>query len=198
MARNNKKGMKSKKAGVGNIIWKVTKEVAGPLVFVEQLTHKDRETMGDEFNDAPITQKAKILVNIIGGRMIGISPFKDEVQAPQTINFSGIFNRWTGLGIALKAYGLTSKGIKVDGKTLLPHGSKLEQLGTRVLTGGVAGGIFDAPPGSGVKSSQTGTRHIKLIGTQPQRVLQRGISQQIVPVLRQEISVSDSAMTSIE
>lgn len=151
------------KSNIGSMIWKVAKELATPVAFLDQISAKDRETLGDSWSNAPITQKLKILTNIVGGRITGINLFKDEVQAPQTINFGGIFNRWTGLGAALLVYSFVAKGIKINGSTLLPHGSKLAQIGKRLLTGGAFGGIFDAPA-DGSKAA-TGTRHIQLAGS---------------------------------
>ena len=200
MAKNNKNNGKSKKTSIGGMIWKGVKEAAGPLVFVEQLTHKDRETMGDAFNSAPLMQKGKILVNLILGRISGINPFPDEVQAPATINFSGIFNRWSGLGIGMIIYGAIDDSIKINGKTILPHGSKIKQLSSRVLTGGIFGGIFDAPGDKPAKSGQTGTKHIQLIGTQStnlstqtRRIDSSGQRQLIAP-----LTVPDSAMESFD
>ena len=145
-----------------SMIWTVAREAATPISFLDQISRKDRETMGDSFNSAPITQKLKILVNIVGGRMTGINLFSDEVQAPQTINFAGMFNRWTGLGAGMLVYGFISKGVTINGQKLLPHGSKLSALGKRLLTGGAFGGLFDAP-GDGSKPAQAqGTRHIQL------------------------------------
>lgn len=160
--RNGRKNGNGKRKGIGNMIWKVARELATPISFLDQISRKDRETMGDAFNNAPVTQKLKILANIVTGRTTGINLFSDEVQAPQTINFSGIFNRWTALGIGMSIYGFVAKGVTINGVKILPHGSKLSQLGTRLLTGGAFGGIFDAP-GDGSKPAQAqGTRNIQL------------------------------------
>lgn len=164
LARFRRKKNGNSKKGIGNMVWKVARELATPVSFVDQITRKDRETMGAAFNQAPLTQKLKIMSNIITGRMTGINLFPNEVQAPQTINFAGIFNRWTGLGAAMMlVYGPLAKSIKINGTSILPHGSKVEQLGRRLFTGGIFGGVFDAP-GDGSKPV-TGTRHIQLIGS---------------------------------
>lgn len=210
MAMKRKNGNKSKKASFGNMLWKGVKVLAGPLVFVEQVSHNDREIMGDAFNSAPASQKGKILINILLGRTVGISPFADEVQAPQTINFSGIFNRWSGLGAGMKVYSLLARSIKVDNRTILPHASKIDSLGTSVLTSGVAGGVFS--PSLGVQGggiiAAAQTKHIKLTGTNNNQIQRSKImnnvqsfsrvkSQPNVAVLQQEVTIPDMAMVSI-
>jgi len=148
--------------GLGGLVWKVARELATPVSFLDQISKKDRQTMGAAVNNAPITQKLKIMTNIVLGRTMGINPFSDEVQAPQTINFGGMFNRWTGLGAGAIIYSFIAEAITINGKKILPHGGKLRQIGIRTLTGGAAGGIFDAP-GDGSKPSQSkGTRNIQL------------------------------------
>ena len=177
------------RSSIGGMIWKVAREVATPVAFFDQISQKDRETLGSAWSDAPITQKLKILTNITIGRMTGINPFKDEVQAPATQNFGGIFNRWTGLGAGLLIYGLVAKNLKVGGKTILPHGPKLSSLGKRVLTGGAFGGFFDAP-GNGTKSI-SGTRHIQLQGSQT------NTSQRTFHNTSNQLVVLDSAESSL-
>jgi len=110
------------------------------------------------------------------------------VILPVTI-LARIFNKWTGLGVGLIIYSFVAKGIKINGKTLLPHGSKLEQIGKRLLTGGAFGGVFDAPA-DGTKEI-TGTRHIQLAGTQTDTV------QKTFHNTGNQILVQDSAESSL-
>jgi len=151
------------KTGLAGMAWKVAREIATPVSFLDQISQKDRETLGTAWTAAPLTQKLKILTNIVTGRTTGINLFSDEVQAPQTINAGGMFNKWTGLGAGLIVAGAVFENFKINGKKLLPHGSKMNQLGKRLLIGGAAGGLFDAPE-NGSKSAQGGTRHIQLAG----------------------------------
>lgn len=181
--------MAKTRSGIGGMIWKFARELATPVAFLDQISQKDRETLGTAWSDAPITQKLKILVNIVGGRMTGINLFPGEVQAPQTINFGGIFNKWTGLGVGLMIYGSISKHVKIGGTTILPHGSKLSALGKRLLTGGAFGGLFDAP--SDGSKAATGTRHIQLQGSQT------NTSQRTFHNTSNQLVVLDSAESSL-
>ena len=177
------------KTGIGGMIWKVARELATPVAFLDQISSKDRATLGVAWTAAPTTQKLKILANIVTGRITGINFFSDEVQAPQTINFGGIFNKWSGLGVGLIIVGAVVENLKINGKKILPHGSKMGQIGHRLLTGGVFGGIFDAP-NDGSKPV-TGTRHIQLAGSQT------NTSQRTFSNTSNQMLVADSAESSL-
>ena len=204
MAKNNKNGngKKSKKSSIGGMLWKGIKETAGPLIFVSNVTEVDRETMGDSYNEAGFMQKGKILVNLIGGRMLGITTFGDEVTAPATFHIEGIFNKWTGLGVALKLYAAAARGIKLGGKTLLPHGGKMDQLSTRVFTAGIVSGPFRPLSHGSHNTLQTsvGTKHIQLIGsTTTNKLVSQPISNVIQvsqPSLEAPLVIPDSAGSS--
>ena len=49
-----------------------------------------------------------------------------------------MFNKWSGIGAASLLYSV----IPVK---MLPHRSKAKTLGKSLLTGGIIGGLFDAP-----------------------------------------------------
>ena len=74
------------------------KSAIGALVFLSQLTQKDREA--GAYNVASMGDKAKILTNNVAGRIIGINPFSDVQSFPQTINLDGAFNKFTAIGVA--------------------------------------------------------------------------------------------------
>ena len=129
--------------------WSKISAGAGALAFLQQVTAKDMEgTAG-----LPIDQKAKTFMNALSGRITGYNPFGGNV--PQTINVGGIFNRWSGIGLGAILYGMVPV-------RALPHKGKAKTLGKSLLTGGILGGLFDAPnlsspnllqPGNGGSSS---------------------------------------------
>ena len=85
----------------------------------------------------PIADKAKVFINSVTGRLFGIGVAPGVGHPPQTFNFAGIFNKWTGLGAGLWAIGHIPLNI--------PHKGKAKTLGKALLTGGILGGFFDAP-----------------------------------------------------
>ena len=85
----------------------------------------------------PIADKAKVFINSVTGRLFGIGVAPGIGHPPQTFNFAGIFNKWTGLGAGLWAIGHIPLNI--------PHKGKAKTLGKALLTGGILGGFFDAP-----------------------------------------------------
>ncbi len=103
----------------------------------------------------PIADKAKVFINTVTGRLLGIGIVPGMAHPPQTFNFAGIFNKWTGLGAALFAYGRISP--------MGPHRGKAGTLGKALLTGGILGGFFDAPgdgmPGATAQSHTFATSH---------------------------------------
>ena len=116
--------------------WKKISTAAGVLAGVQQLTNKDMtHTAG-----MPIATKAQAFINSIVGRTTGYNPFPAASggKIPQTINPNGMFNKWSGIGAASLLYSV----IPVK---MLPHRSKAKTLGKSLLTGGIIGGLFDAP-----------------------------------------------------
>jgi len=114
--------------------WGKISNLAGGVVFLAQITSKDRQfytgkTKGDQL---------KQLANNVLGRAIGINPFDDQQKFPQTINIDGIANKYVGAGIAGIIYG--SLPIRA-----LPHKAKVKRLAKSVLTGGFIGGLLDGP-----------------------------------------------------
>lgn len=137
---------------IGNSLWPIIRELTTPLTFLDQISAKDRETLGNAWTDAGWMQKGKIMTNIILGRVTGFNVFKDEYQAPQTINPNGILNKWTTTGLGFWIYS------KIPIRQL-PLKGKLGAIGKRMMTGGGIGGLFDAK--SDISAGrQGGTRHI--------------------------------------
>ena len=150
---------KAKKFGfqAGGIFYKIAKTVAAPVAFVEQISEKHRQTLGTAFTAAPLTQKAKIMANIITGSATGFNFFKDEFQAPLSkFEISNIVNKWTKTGVAMIGYQyLASEINKSTKRTILPQGSKVGNIGRKILVGGAVGGILDDPVTS--NNNSTGT-----------------------------------------
>jgi len=147
-ARLRALGRRTKKRvskGVGSQWGKISK-LAGVGVFLSQVTQKDRET--GMYGGLSKGEQAKLAVNNILGRVLGVNPFSDMQSFEQTMNLDGIFNKWTGLGIGLWLFGkIPIKGI--------PHKGKASVLGKNIAVGGIVGGFFDAPDGNKTTSHTT-------------------------------------------
>ena len=179
------------KESIGQKLYGFIKQATAPTVFLEQVSRKDRETLGNAWTDAPLMQKGKILANVVLGRVTGINPFKDEYQAPQTINPAGMLNRWTGLGLGMLVYSMLP--IKQ-----LPLKGKIGSIGKRTLTGGMIGGIFDANEPK-IKQNSNSTKHILApeYNTSPQQ--QSGITYQPTSrIMYTNGSYSDSISGGLE
>ena len=85
----------------------------------------------------PIGARAQNFGNSLLGRISGYTPFKNAAGAntPQTIGIDGIFNKWSGIGLASTVYGMLP--IRA-----LPHKGKAKTLGKSLLTAGILSGIF--------------------------------------------------------
>jgi len=116
------------------------KSAIGAIVFLSQLTQKDRDA--GAYNNRSIGDKAKVLANNVFGRIVGVNPFSDVQSFPQTINIDGAFNKFTGAGLA----GFIYSKLPIKG---LPHKGKAGSLGKVLITSGILGGIFDAPENKG-------------------------------------------------
>ncbi len=86
--------------------------------------------------------KAKVLVNNVAGRIVGINPFSDVQSFPQTINIDGAFNKFTAVGIA----GFLYSKLPIKG---LPHKGRVGSLSKTIGVSGFLAGIFDAPENRG-------------------------------------------------
>ena len=142
--RTTRKGMRRRtsrrayiKRGVGRRVksnWGKISMLAGTGAFLQQVTAKDMHTTSGQ----PIANRAQGFVNALVGRITGYNPFPATGQVPQTINPEGMFNKWSGSGLAMILYGMVP--VK-----FLPHKGKAKTLGKSLLTGGILGGLFDAP-----------------------------------------------------
>jgi len=178
--RPSKKGIKAGALKIGKIVYPIAREATSPVSFLDQISAKDRQVMGASFDNAGIMQKVKIMTNIVTGRTTGVNLFKDEYQAPQTINPAGMINKWTKGGLMMLGYEIGSKQVnKMLGKNVLPHGSKIGQIGKRALTGGALGGFFDDEVDTPMQSHvQGGTRGLEA-GLRQTQTMQRPILQNV-------------------
>lgn len=138
-----------KRAGfsIGSKLYPVAKVASTVVPFLEQISAKHRQTMGSAFSNAPTTQKLKILTNIVTGSISGVNLFSSEYQAPQTLNPSGIINKWTSAGVMGIGYSIIGNHVnKIVGKGIIPQTSKIGTLSKSVLVSGALGGFFDDPP----------------------------------------------------
>jgi hypothetical protein len=113
--------------------WKKISTGAGALAFLSQITGSDMAASAGQ----PIATRAQGFVNSLVGRISGYNPFPAATggAVPQTISIDGMFNRWSGGGLAAYIYGMLPV-------RQLPHKAKAKTLGKALLSGGVLGGLF--------------------------------------------------------
>ena len=142
-----KRKIKEKAFNIGKKMFPIAKGLAPVVAFVDQISAKDRQTLGSQFSTAPTIEKLKMLSNIITGRLTGISLFNNGVAPPQTINPSGILNKWTNAGGIMLLYKVLGSQInKVSGMSIAPATSKIGSIGKGLIVGGGIGGFFDDAP----------------------------------------------------
>jgi len=127
--------------------WGKISTAIGGLAFAQQVTGADMH--GTENMD--ISDKAKVFINSLSGRILGVGVVPNLGHPSQTFNFGGIFNKWTGLGAGLWLLAKQPIGI--------PHKGKAGTLGRSLLTSGIIGGFFSP-------SETTHTTHIHPSGLQ--------------------------------
>ena len=156
------KGLLKGGGGISKRIFPVVKTLSAPIAFLEQITAKDRQDLGQSFSTAGYTTQLKIMSNIVLGRLAGITPFhklSDGTMlptAPQTINPAGVMNKWTNAGLIGLGYKIIGSQInKTTGMSLIPETAKIGSISKSVFIGGALGGFFDDPI---TKQSQTFTR----------------------------------------
>ena len=110
--------------------WGKISAAIGGLAFLQQVSGEDMHAA----QNLPIGDKAKVLVNSLTGRIFGVGVVPGLNSPPQTFNFGGIFNKWSGLGAGLWLLSKQPIG--------LPHKGKAGRLGKSLLTAGVLGGFF--------------------------------------------------------
>ena len=113
--------------------WGKISKGAGVLAFLSNVTGSDMSASAGQ----PIAARAQNFGNSLLGRISGYTPFKNAAGAntPQTIGIDGIFNKWSGIGLASTVYGMLPL-------KMLPHKGKAKTLGKSLLTAGILSGIF--------------------------------------------------------
>ena len=117
---------------IGSQWGKITKGIS-VLAFLSNVTGSDMAASTGQ----PIGARAQNFANSLLGRISGYTPFKNAAGAntPQTIGIDGIFNKWSGIGLASTVYGMLPL-------KMLPHKGKAKTLGKSLLTAGILSGIF--------------------------------------------------------
>ena len=161
--RNGKQKMQGllKGGSITKRLYPFVKSVTAPIAFLEQITAKDRQDLGNSFSQAGYGTQLKIMSNIVMGRLAGITPFhklSDGTMlptAPQTINPAGVLNKWTNAALIGLGYKIIGSQInKTTGMSLIPETSKIGTIAKSAFIGGALGGFFDDAP----RKSQTFTR----------------------------------------
>tara|TARA_R110002051_G_scaffold24801_2_gene61190 strand:- start:355 stop:924 length:570 start_codon:yes stop_codon:yes gene_type:complete len=165
--RNGRRKLKNPLKGksISNIVYPVVKSVTAPIAFLEQISKKDRDDLGQTFTTAGYSTQLKMMSNIVLGRIAGFTPFhklSDGTMlptAPQTINVAGVNNKWTQGALMGLAYQFIGSHInKMTGKGIIPQTSKIGTISKSALIGGALGGFFDDAPAK----AQTFTRQIPM------------------------------------
>lgn len=148
MAKMSKKARLAK-LSKGRKFWGALYSVIGVGAGTQQVLEKDLQfwVRTGDWGRWTGMQKVQASVSRLIDRFTGISIFPNvalPIQGP-TINPWGIWNKWTGMGIAGIVYASISRFSPVK----LPHAGKAKGVGAALLTGGIIGGLFDPPPNAG-------------------------------------------------
>ena len=147
--RRRTKKNKNKHSSIKSIIRKVVNQGAAPLAFWLQLSEKDYVELNAStaYREADYLTKLKVAANILTGSLTGRVLFSDQYNPSPSgqprINPAGIINKWTGIGIAGKIYGVIGKSMK------LPESATIDRIGSKLIFGGGIGGFFDPPSPAG-------------------------------------------------
>ena len=128
-------------------LFPIVKTVTAPIAFLEQLTSQDRASLGNSFSSAGYGTQLKIMSNLVMGRLAGITPFHGGLPtAKQTINPSGVLNKWTNAGLIGLGYKIIGSQInKTTGMSLIPETSSIGSIAKSAFVGGALGGFFSEP-----------------------------------------------------
>ena len=151
MARKRRRTKKSKNkhSSIKSMIRKVVNQKNAPLAFWQQLSEKDYAVLNatPEYRSLDYLGKLKVAANILTGSLTGRVAFSDQYNPSPSgqprINPAGIINKWTGIGIAGKIYGVIGKSMK------LPESATIDRIGSKLIFGGGIGGFFDPPSPAG-------------------------------------------------
>ena len=139
---------------IGNKIFPFVKAVSAPIAFFEQITAKDRQIFASQLQTASTTDQLKMLSNFVTGRLAGFGLFHGTLSGTipaQTINPSGVLNKWTNAGLIGIVYGVIGKAVNkmsndMGAGSIVPETAKIGSIAKSVLIGGALGGFFDDAP----------------------------------------------------
>ena len=158
-SRSKMRSMKDSitKGGIGKKIFPIVKTVSAPISFLEQITAHDRKNLGSSFSGAGYGTQLKIMTNLVMGRMAGVTPFHGGLPtAKQTINLSGVSNKWTTSALAGIGYQLIGGQInKMTGKNYIPETAKIGSISKSLFIGGLLGGVFSPSEPKAVSPSMS-------------------------------------------
>ena len=147
--KRRKKNKNSKHKSIKSMIRQVVNKGSAPLAFWQQLSEKDYQVLNatTEYRSLDYLGKLKVASNILTGSLTGRVLFSDQYNPSPSgqprINPAGIINKWTGIGIAGKIYGVIGKSMK------LPESATIDRIGSKLIFGGGIGGFFDPPSPAG-------------------------------------------------
>ena len=163
---SRRKRAKGKAFNIANKLFPFVKAATPIVAFLEQISSKDRQTLGSTFSQASTGTQFKIMANIVLGRLAGITLFHKLSDgtvlptAPQTLNPAGIVNKWTTAGLVGIGYGILGKAINNISRNMglgsvVPAVSKIKSIGKGAFIGGGVGGFFDNPENGNSSTSHT-------------------------------------------
>jgi len=147
--RRGRKNKNNKHKSIKSMIRKVVNKGSAPLAFWQQLSEKDYQVLNatTEYRSLDYLGKLKVASNILTGSLTGRVLFSDQYNPSPSgqprINPAGIINKWTGIGMAGKIYGVIGKSMK------LPESATIDRIGSKLIFGGGIGGFFDPPSPAG-------------------------------------------------
>ncbi len=159
------------------------KVVAAPVALFEQISEKDRATLGNTYSTAPVFSQIKMILNITTGRIAGVTLFKTIDGKtfngpPQTLSSANLLNKWTMGGLAGILYGVLGKAINKTSTnagfgSVLPATSKIMSLSKSIFAGGFLGAAFDDPVNP---KQQSSSGSFPVLNSTPQLSISRGFS----------------------
>ena len=173
---NRRKRAKAKAFNIANRLFPVAKAATPIVAFLEQISAKDRQVLGTSFSNASTFTQAKIMANIVLGRITGVGLFHGELAntiPPQTMSLNNLVNKWTVGGVAGMLYGLFGKAINKQTTQMglgsfIPATSKIKALGKGAFGGGLLGSFFDDPADDGRQTLHNTSFPSLRVSNQPQ------------------------------
>lgn len=160
--RRRRKSKNGKRKSIKSLIRQVVNKGSAPLAFWQQLSEKDYQVLNatTEYRSLDYLGKLKVASNILTGSLTGRVLFSDQYNPSPSgqprINPAGIINKWTGIGVMGKLYGVLGKSMK------LPESATIDRVGSKLIFGGAVGGFFDPPSPAGRVSTYAVTPNVRV------------------------------------